>query len=831
MDYDGKFYLGRPYDLKKGKTGIKPLLYDPDDLTTHGVVVGMTGSGKTGLCIDFLEEAALNGIPAILIDPKGDMANLLLHFPDLAPEDFQPWIDLDEARREERTVEEKSKKIAEIWEGGLKEWGIGPDRIEAVRNAVEYAVYTPGSDAGIPVSILASLKAPQTSWEENKEAFRERISSTVTALLGLVGIDSDPVRSREHILLSNLFETAWKAGQDMDLTELIHQIQSPPFDKLGAFEIDKFFPENDRFELAMTLNNLLASPSFEAWTQGAHLDVGQLLWTAEGKPRHSVFYLAHLPDSERMFFTTLLLTEVESWMRAQPGSSSLRAILYFDEVFGYMPPVANPPSKPPLLRLLKTARAFGLGVLLTTQNPVDLDYKALSNAGTWFVGKLQTEQDKSRLLDGLESVDAGKSGFKRSDVDKLISSLDKRVFLLHNVHERGQQIFMTRWAMAYLRGPITRTKLREVNELVGAVKPPISTTARDVSKAEVKVNRVDEVQETEGTTTRRPRVPSGISEFFLPNIITSSQALKGAMQDPEKSEILGLMYKPTLLVQADVRYLDRKINLDHVKSSAVIAEDVDPKGFIRWDEWAISPLDPASFDSGPGPDAQFAPLEAPLNDAKSLKTIEKDFQDYIYHGAGLKISSNPALKIFATPGTSAAEFQSHCSEAADEAADIEVRKLEKKYKTKIKRINDRLTKEQRELAEDQADLGSRKIEEVATLAENVFGLFSGSRSSRRISTSLTKRRMTSKAKADVEESQDVIEDFMQELDDLRAELTQEIDEIHERWEQVASEVEEIVITPFKKNIRVNLFGVAWAPYWRVKVGEKDLELPGYGEGT
>ncbi len=830
MDYDGKFYLGRPYDLKKGKTGTKPLLYDPDDLTTHGVVVGMTGSGKTGLCIDFLEEAALNGIPAILIDPKGDMANLLLHFPDLAPEDFQPWIDPDEARREEQTVEEKSEKIAKLWKGGLKEWGIGRERIEAVKNAVEYAVYTPGSDAGIPVSILASLKAPQTSWEENKEATRERISSTVTALLGLVGIESDPVRSREHILLSNLFETAWKAGQDMDLIELIHQIQSPPFDKLGAFEIDKFFPENDRFELAMTLNNLLASPSFEVWTHGAHLDVGQLLWSADGKPRHSVFYLAHLPESERMFFTTLLLTEVESWMRAQPGSSSLRAILYFDEVFGYMPPVANPPSKEPLLRLLKTARAFGLGVLLTTQNPVDLDYKALSNAGTWFVGKLQTEQDKSRLLDGLESVDAGKSGFKRSDVDKLISALDKRVFLLHNVHERGQQVFKTRWAMAYLRGPITRTKLREVNKLVGAVEPPISTATRDASDGDVKIDRVTAAKVSAGTTTRRPKVPTGISEFFLPNIITSSQALKGAKHDPEKSEVLGLMYKPALLAQANVRYLDRKNNLDHVESSTAIVEDVDPKGFVRWDEWAISPLDPASFDSGPGPDAQFAPLEAPLNDAKRLKAIEKDFQDYIYHGAGLKIPSNPALKIFATPGIAEAEFENQCNEAADEVAAVEIRKLEKKYKTKIKRINDRLTKEKRELAEDQADLGSRKVEELATLAENVFGLFSGSRSSRRISTSLTKRRMTSKAKADVEESEDVIEDFMQELDELRAELAQEVLEIHDRWDLVALEIEETVIAPYKKNIRVDLFGVAWTPYWRVKVGEKEHELPGYGEG-
>ncbi|HUS84351.1 MAG TPA: DUF87 domain-containing protein [Anaerolineales bacterium] len=831
VDYDGKFYLGRPYNLKKGKTEAEPLLYDPDDLTTHGVVVGMTGSGKTGLCIDFLEEAALNGIPAIMIDPKGDIANLLLHFPDLAPEDFQPWIDPDEARREEQTVEEMSAKIAAIWEGGLKEWGIGPERIEAVRNAVEYAVYTPGSDAGIPVSILASLKAPQTPWEENKEASRERISSTVTALLGLVGIESDPVRSREHILLSNLFENAWKAGQDMDITELIHQIQSPPLDKLGAFEIDQFFPEDDRFELAMMLNNLLGSPSFEAWIHGTALDVGQLLWTEDGKPRHSVFYLAHLPESERMFFTTLLLTEVESWMRAQPGSSSLRAILYFDEVFGYMPPVANPPSKPPLLRLLKTARAFGLGVLLTTQNPVDLDYKALSNAGTWFVGKLQTEQDKSRLLDGLESVDAGKSGFKRSEVDKLISSLDKRVFLLNNVHEREQQIFKTRWAMAYLRGPITRAKLREINILVGAHKPPISTSTRDALTAEVKADRGGAVKEASGTTARRPRVPTGISEFFLPNTITSSQALKEEMQDPENSEVIGLMYKPALLAQADVRYLDRKINLDHVESVAAIAQEVDPKGFIRWDDWRIPPLEPASFDSGPSPEAQFAPLEAPLKDAKSLKTIETDFQDYIFHGAGLKVPSNPALKLFAAPGISEAEFQRQCSEAADEAADVEVNTLEKKYETKIKRIKDRLAKEHRELAVDEAELGSRKMEEVATLAENVFGLFSGSRSTRRISTSLTKRRMTSKAKADLEESQDVIDDFMKELENLQAELTQEIDDIQERWNQVALDVEETVLAPYKKNIRVLLFGVAWTPYWRVKVGDRALELPGYGQGT
>ncbi|MGD8732654.1 MAG: DUF87 domain-containing protein, partial [Anaerolineales bacterium] len=409
MDTD-KLFIGRRYDLKKSEMLEEPLLYDPDDLTTHGVVVGMTGSGKTGLCVDILEEAALQDIPALIIDPKGDIANLLLHFPDLKAEDFEPWVDPDEARRENISPSELAERISKLWNDGLDSWGIGSERIQKVMDAVDYAVYSPGSDAGIPVSIMASLEAPDLEWKGNQEAIREKISSTVTALLGLVGVEADPVQSREHILVANLFEGSWKENQDMDLTGLIGQIQDPPFKKLGALELEKFYPKDDRFKLAMQLNNLLASPSFEAWTEGVPLDIERLLWTPEGKPRHSVFYLAHLPDSERMFFVTLLLTAVEAWMRTQAGSSSLRALVYFDEALGYLPPVAMPPSKPPLLRLLKQARAFGLGILLTTQNPVDLDYKALSNAGTWFIGKLQTERDKQRLLDGLKSVEGGEYG-------------------------------------------------------------------------------------------------------------------------------------------------------------------------------------------------------------------------------------------------------------------------------------------------------------------------------------------------------------------------------------------------------------------------------------
>jgi len=463
---DTGFYLGRAYDPAKQKITTKQVDYDPADLTTHAVVTGMTGSGKTGLCVALLEEAALMGIPAIIIDPKGDLTNLLLHFPDLAPQDFQPWIDADLARRSGKTLEQVAMDASTSWRNGLKEWEITSERVLALKNSAQFTIFTPGSDSGIPVSVLSSLAAPEISWQENREILRERISSTVTALLGLVGFeDIDPIRSREHILLSNIFENAWSQGKDVDLTELILQTQTPPFDKLGAFPVDTFFPAKDRMELAMVLNNILAAPAFETWREGQSLNVNSLLYTEDGKPRHSIFYLAHLSDAERMFFVTLLFSAVETWMRTQSGATSLRALLYMDEIFGYLPPQRNPPSKGPLLRMLKQARAFGLGLLLATQNPVDVDYKALSNAGTWFIGKLQTEQDKNRLLDGLESAAGGVS---RNMFDKLISSLGKRVFVMHNVHAKQPELLQTRWVMNFLAGPITRTQIPALNKLANA---------------------------------------------------------------------------------------------------------------------------------------------------------------------------------------------------------------------------------------------------------------------------------------------------------------------------------------------------------------------------
>src|SRR5690606_12942136 len=215
--------------------------------------------------------------------------------------------------------------------------------------------------------------------------------------------------------------------------------------RVGVVDLDTFFPAKDRLALGMKLNNLLASPSFASWLAGEPLDVQRLLYTADGKPRLSILSIAHLSESERMFFVTILLNEVVAWMRTQPGTGSLRAIVYMDEVFGYFPPTANPPSKRPMLTLMKQARAYGVGCVLATQNPVDLDYKGLSNAGTWFLGRLQTERDKLRVLEGLEGASAAAgASFNRQQMEALLASLGNRVFLMNNVHEDQPVLFQDR---------------------------------------------------------------------------------------------------------------------------------------------------------------------------------------------------------------------------------------------------------------------------------------------------------------------------------------------------------------------------------------------------
>lgn len=850
IDTQGKFYLGEIFDPQAGKRSGQPLLYDPEDLTTHAVVVGMTGSGKTGLCVDLLEEAALNGFPALMIDPKGDITNMLLHFPDLLPQDFQPWVNADQARREGKSLEQAAQDTAALWRNGLADWGIDAQRLRALKSSAEFAVYTPGSDAGIPVSILSSLKAPEIPWEGNREVLREKISGTVTALLGLVGLtDLDPVRSREHILVSNIFEHAWSRGADLDLSELILQTQTPPFTRLGVFDVNTFFPEKDRFALAMLLNNILAAPAFQTWIEGQPLDIPTLLYTKDGRPRHCVFYIAHLTDAERMFFVTLLYSAVETWMRSQKGTTTLRALLYFDEIFGYLPPIGNPPSKEGMLRMLKQARAFGVGQVLVTQNPVDVDYKALSNAGTWFIGKLQTDQDKQRLLDGLESATGG--GMDRREYDRLISALGKRVFLLHNVHEKRPQLFQTRWAMNYLAGPLTRNQIPQLNALVGAglpaaqpavaPTPPGAVGAAPLGVPQPAVSDTQPIRtkpapaerpETELGSTTRPALPAGIAEYFLPNNLTFTQAFQAAGRSyPNEALSLGLVYRPVLLAQAEVRYFNRKYNLDSLQKVTALVPDPDRRGVVRWEDYPGEAIDLRSLDSAPDPRARFQAPQTPLNDARLVAAMQRDFQDWVYRSARVTVRANESLKVYAGPEVGQAEFRSLCADAARQQRDSEAAKIADGYDRKLLRLQQQLEREERELREDESELSQRKMEEWGTHAENVLGLFGKRRSTRKISTSLSKRRMTEQAKADVEESLDAIASFKKEIAALEKEKAQALEDVNRRWSEVVNDIRELTITPLKKDVLVELFGVAWMPFHVIRSGGETFELPGYGKAV
>lgn len=827
LSKDGKFFLGKRYDTEQKKLTDDQILYDPDDLTTHAVVTGMTGSGKTGLCVGILEEAALEGIPAIIIDPKGDLTNLLLHFPDLAPGDFQPWVDPEAARRDGKTVDQFAAETAENWKTGLAGWGLGSEQLQELKDSVDFGLYTPGSTVGSPVNVLSSFAAPDLEWEANREILREKISTIVSALLGLVGLtDIDPLRSREHILLSNVIENAWSTGVSLDLTELILQTQKPPFERLGAFPVDNFFPEKDRFQLAMLLNNFLASPSFEVWREGQVLDIAALLYSPSGRPRHSIFYIAHLNDSERMFFVTLLFASIESWMRSQRGTSGLRALVYMDEILGFLPPVANPPSRPIMLRMLKQARAFGVGLLLATQNPVDVDYKGLSNAGTWLIGRLQTDQDKQRLLDGLDSAGGG---LERRAADSIISALGKRTFLLHNVNSKGPQIFQTRWALNYLAGPMMRSQIPALMKLTGQSTPlsqPQSTHAAGDPRAAAALSAADAPGKVSSPfTNSRPAVPGGAVEYFIPNDLPYGAALKAAgIPADAKVEQNGYVYRAAILAQAEVNYLARKYNLQLKRSIASLP--TEPRGQkIMWEDFPWSSYAPQEISAGPLPGAQYAAMPAWINDARQLKTMETDFIDWVLRTGTINVYANDKLKVFAGPETSPESFRQLCSEAANSQMKTSLDKVNATYEKKIADLNVKIKKQEREVDQQESELSSRRLEEAGNVGEMVLGLFGGRKKS--INSALSKRRMTSSAKTDLQQEKDDLKAMQVQLKDLEEQFQAAIKSVEDEWADIANTVAEVPVTPYRKDIFVSALGIAWLPYYRLTVDGKSTELPAF----
>ncbi len=834
----GSFYLGGEYDLAAKQVSETPLIYDARDLTTHAVCVGMTGSGKTGLCIGLLEEAALDKVPALLIDPKGDITNLLLQFPELRPQDFQPWVNVDDARRKEQTVEEYAAATAESWRKGLEGWGIGTERIAQLRESVDFTIYTPGSDAGVPISVLGSLAAPQIDFDENAELLRERISGTVAALLGLIGVKADPVRDREAVLLAKIFEHFWRKGEDLDLSKLILSIQKPPVQQLGVFDVETYYPEKDRFGLASALNSLVASPTFSAWLQGDPLNVDRLLYTPEGKPRHSIFYLAHLSDAERMFFVTLLLENAITWMRGQSGTTSLRALLYFDEVFGFFPPTAEPPSKRPLLTLMKQARAFGLGCILVTQNPVDVDYKGLANAGTWFIGKMQTERDRDRVLHGLQDAISNAGGeVQRTNFGELISRLDSRVFLMHNVHEEAPVVFNTRWAMSYLRGPLTRPQVRDLMDAGGKRKRPAAQAAAAATPAP----NAAAPSAAPAVDAAASAVPAGYSatpsalapdvpQVYMPVGKSDAAALRelgdksgGRMTSVQAAQ---LVYAAGLIGAAQVSFVAPKRDIDH-RVERVLALPVAEAGLgIDWADALVSnsslrdlrrASESAAAAQGQGP--FFGPVPEPINTARKIKAAEGKFSDYLYYQSRLPVLVHKGLAVVQKPDESERDFKIRLQQAAREARDEEVDALEERYETQIDKLTRRIEQEERDLADKKGERDARLQQEAISAGESVLNFFLGRRSSTIFSRAASKRRMTAKAKAAIDAQAEEIADLEQDKEELQADLKKEADEITRRWEDVLDEVTTEDLAPRRSDVEVTLVALGWLPYWRFEMDE------------
>jgi hypothetical protein len=792
------FYLGRPYDLAAKQTKPGWLLYDSKDLVTHAVCVGMTGSGKTGLCIGLLEEAAIDGIPALIIDPKGDLANLMLNFPQLRGEDFAPWVNEDDARKNGLSPTDYATQQAEMWKKGLGDWGQSNERVQKLRDAADVVVYTPGSHAGIPVSILKSFAAPSQEILDDPEMLGERISTTVTSLLGFIGVEADPIKSREHILLSTILGHTWKAGQDLDLATLIQQIQTPPTAKIGVLELDSFYPSKERFALAMQLNNLLASPGFSAWLEGEALDVGQMLHSPGGKPRLAIFSIAHLNDAERMFFVTLLLNQTLGWMRAQSGTTSLRAILYMDEIFGYFPPVANPPSKQPLLTLLKQARAFGLGVVLTTQNPVDLDYKGLANTGTWFIGRLQTERDKARVLEGLEGA-AASSGkkFDKQGMEQTLAGLGNRVFLLNNVHEDVPEIFQTRWTLSYLRGPLTRTQIKMLMDPLKAGK---GLWVR--SEAKLPTPHLSPLT----PYVSRPMLPPDVPQHFIP--VRGSQPNGSA-----------LIYQPMLLGAAQVRVSDSKAGVDVTQDVTMLAPISDGAVPVDWDRAMEAGLAVADLESAPSDSAQFGAVPSAASKAKSYETWNKDFSRWLFRNQKVDLFKSPSTKEVSNPGESERDFRVRLQQSSREARDKQTDSLRQKYAWKIAALQDRIRRAGQMVERQQAESRSSQMQAAISVGASILGAFLGRKTVSasnigRATTAIRGAGRAIKESKDVGQAKENVSALQQQLAALESQFKTETDALAAATDPLNEKLETVSLKPTKSNIAMKLVALAWTPHWQ-----------------
>lgn len=776
----------------------------------------MTGSGKTGLCLSLLEEAAIDAVPVIAIDPKGDIGNLLLTFPSLSAPALTPWVDPDQARRLNLSSEQFAQQEADRWLKGLSESDQPVERIAKLRQSACLSIYTPGSTSGIPLSMLKSFSPPAD--RDDPEILKDKLQNAVMAILAMAGIKADPLRSREYILLASILEAFWSAGETVSLASLVQSVQKPPIQQIGAFDLESFYPAKERFELAMTLNNLVASPGFEVWTQGEPLNIDRLLYTPGGQPCVSIISIAHLNDAERMFVTTLILNELVAWMREQRGTTSLRAILYMDELYGYLPPVENPPSKRPLLTLLKQARAFGLGCVLSTQNPVDLDYKALSNAGTWFIGRLQTERDKKRLLDGLEeATTASGASLNRAETEEILSNLGNRVFMVHNVHDEGSQVFQSRWAMSYLRGPLTRNEIKELmkdhalklsqppspsrstasattgGSAPAPAPPPMTATAGDTIVEPAAGKSGDAPTTTSGTTP--PAVPPQINQYFLLSGGTSHE------------------YVPQLIATARVQYSNVKSKLNTSEDITVVvpfsATEVVP---LEWSAAERAKISPQELSSKPAAGAIYGPLPAAAVQPKNYTKWSKDFVGWLMENCQQTIYKHPQTKLTSDEGETEAAFKVRVRQRLRELRDSAADDLHQRYSTRFAALKDRKQRAQQAVERETLQAQQTQWQSAVDVGAGILGAFMGSR--RAASSSM--RRVAGSAnravrqRQDVEHAQTNLASVDQQIADLELQFQNEMSEL-EAQHSANSTVESVEIRPKKAGISVQLVALLWLP--------------------
>jgi hypothetical protein len=791
-----ELFLGGDVDPATHERSGTEVRLDTDTFTTHGVIVGMTGSGKTGLGVVLIEEVLSAGLPALLIDPKGDLTNLCLAFPGLQAADFRPWIDPAQAEAAGQTPDQFAAAQAELWSQGLLGWGYTTQHLQRLRDTTDFTIYTPGSRSGVPLNIVGSLQAPADPTDA--EIVGDEIEGYVAGLLALVGIEADPLSSREHILLSNLVEHAWSQGRSLDLAALVGMVGNPPIRKLGVFELDQFFPPKDRMDLAMRLNGLLASPSFAAWADGPALDIQSMLYTPDGRGRCAIVTTSHLSDDERQFVTSLVLNKLVTWMRRQSGTTDLRALLYMDEVAGYLPPTANPPTKKPIMTMMKQARAFGVGVVLSTQNPVDIDYKALSNAGTWMIGRLSTERDKARLLEGLTSA-AG--GVDIAAVDDTISGLAKREFVLRVPGADTTSVFTTRWAMSYLRGPMTRDQI----ETLMSARPERSGSPTPVADAADAAPTAVATELAADETTVMPEIAEGVAVRWVD---VAAPWLGDAGGDPQ-----GTRLDAAVVARVRLRYDETKAELVHdTEFECVItplddAVDATSAIAVDYDDRDLRTDSPA--------DAVYRLTPARIDTKSFFTSIESSLRDHLVRSLALEIPANPELKLYGRPGESAEEFAGRCRRAADEAADAETATLRDKFESKVIRLRDQIAAATDRVDVLEEEASSRRNSELLSTAGSILGGLLGGRSRSsvlgKLGSAAGRRGRTKAAGERLDAAENKVVRLQEELEQLEAELADDVTDLDARWAAAATRIEPIEISLERSDVAVTQLALAWLP--------------------